>query len=205
MENMFVGAYWGARREKIEECASRLDKYLVSLEKLGRGFQTWYSKADTYTRAMVSEPINFTSKESLLELLDLGRNKRDDGDKVIEELGFRVSFWNKSEQDHAVEVTIRCGAFSTRVSNNAVLNLSIGADNPEPLLTSLLLLHAEVWEPDWVSIYTLQDITHQSFNINTPYLGKKLYVKAMGFIPQGYVSSTVATPNLRGFIVERVS
>lgn len=110
---MFIGAYWGPRRESRERVAQRLAEFLQSLPSASGSLSTWYVKGQS--RASASTSIVATPEKIALRLKT---NRREDNDEIISELGFSFGAWNGG--DASLQATI--GAFTSHIGNSVVLS-----------------------------------------------------------------------------------
>ncbi len=114
---MFYGLYWSARKESRSECISRFLCVLHVLASRNDFFCQWYRKGSKVSKT--AKRIDLTH-EDLSELFT--QNRRDHIDTVIEELGFSAALWNGMD-GFATSVSITCGAYTSVVKNNLVLQL----------------------------------------------------------------------------------
>src|SRR3989442_863361 len=93
-----LGAYWPARQESIEECGNRLGRFLTELAMCDPVFAIWCERGRSRKEAS-ERHVAVEDRHDLLDLLDRGRNRRDVGRDVIDELGFNVGLWNGAPGD----------------------------------------------------------------------------------------------------------
>jgi len=179
-ENFYVGAYWGPRRESAAECAMRLSGCLSQLALAHPLLATWYLKGSS--RAAASKVAVDASPENLLHLLNRGRNRRDIGGSIIEELGFRASLWNR--QKSAVSLTVTCGSYlaSGAVWNSVAIQLPPlgleGSELYEPSTARAITRSiVDAWNPAWATwaSYTMRDVQQPS---STPVFGWLTYLNS---------------------------
>src|SRR5947209_17211529 len=114
----YIGAYWGIRKETLEECTHRLAGFLMCLAECDPCFAHWFKKGASRKEALTHE-IN-PNIATLQTLLLAGRNRTDIGHKVIEELGFRVGLWNGARNDaETTSLSIHCGSYAPRPGFNS--------------------------------------------------------------------------------------
>jgi hypothetical protein len=155
IESFYIGGYWGARPESIEECVDRLQAFSQSLARVDPLLASWFEKGRSRESALQSE-VNFRT-EQLWDLLLSGRNRDDAGGRVIQNLGFSVDLWNGAES--AVSLSVHCGAWSSTggPSNSLFLELPEVGDLSAARLyqpaTALLAIRAVVdaWAPSYVT------------------------------------------------------
>lgn len=114
----YVGAYWGSRREGLEECASRLQIGLAALAQVSPLLARWKPKGRTRMGPVSGDEV---VASQLVDVLGRGVNRRDADGSVIEELGWSWSAWNGLSRSPAA-VSVQCGAttFSVGVLNSFV-------------------------------------------------------------------------------------
>ncbi len=147
---VFVGVYWGRRREDAAQCALRLERHFDALAALSPNLGTWLhgsgSKRQQRTR------IDTSSKEILCNLLREGVNRTDVDQNVIPELGFRVSLWNGDAGRYSASTSVNCGLYANTKNLSNVANLSIEFDEtpsvPPPLIFKFFRSLIEIWEPE---------------------------------------------------------
>ncbi|XXF79429.1 immunity 52 family protein [Myxococcaceae bacterium GXIMD 01537] len=145
-ETYFAGAYWGLRKESPEECARRLEQFLVSLPELDPAFAHWFQLGKS-RKAALKRPIH-SNRSELARLVLSGR------DRTFEDLGFRISGWNGSSDDHdAIGFNIHCGGYTDVVYNTCVFDLPGRGPDASRVLTSSVLSGlvrrvVTAWEPD---------------------------------------------------------
>jgi Immunity protein 52 len=150
----YAGGYWPARKEPVEACAARAERFLHGLAGIDSRLSAWFQRG---RRPYPLEPIDVTAA-GLVELFNAGRNRYDSDGSVIEELGYRIGAWN-GDPDDTVSLSIHCGSFepNPRISNSVVVELPrrcAAADRPtrQQAALDLMRLIAETWEPDWATL-----------------------------------------------------
>ncbi len=126
----------------------------LRLEAVSPLLGTWYLRGGSRAAAL-REPVS-RDAGTLERLLERGRNRRDFGGEVIEELGYSISMWNGKEEQ-AASLSVTCGGFSGRVGNVALVKASLAGDgrvglDPEGFAVEGLRSLVEVWQPDWVTV-----------------------------------------------------
>jgi hypothetical protein len=151
-EPFYLGAYWGPRRESVEDCAERLARCLGDLAACNDSLAQWSKKP--------SGAVEVTTS-SLRELLLAGVNRRDADGTPIAELGFSAGLWN-GDRKVPVGLSVTCGAWTSTpgVMNAVVLDLPTPGEAPAlyELDTARCLMRAvvEAWEPDWATLTTYE-------------------------------------------------
>lgn len=156
-ESLYVGAYWGNRKETANQCAARLESLLTVLSGCDDVFSRWYEKGRSAGEAARRE-ISIT-RESLKALLERGRNRRGRDGAVVEELGFRLSIWNGLPGEQA-DLTFQCGSCAstpnTWIPNSCLLNLPTHAAGERLRKVGLLLRIVDAFiracQPTWAVV-----------------------------------------------------
>lgn len=146
-------AYWGPRRESIDECADRLLAFMRDLTRCDEAFSQWYERGWSRKDAL-KRKVDVHDRDRLVGLLEKGRNRGDFDKSVIEDLGFHIGMWNGGDSDKEVGFSITCGLYSEIVgvgSNNVVL---LFPKDPGALVDPERASHAlavvvKHWAPDW--------------------------------------------------------
>lgn len=151
VQDVHLGIYWGPRPQAVSECAHGVLSLLERLEAVSPLLGTWYLRGRSRAAAL-REPVS-RDAGTLERLLERGRNRRDFGGEVIEELGYSISMWN-GEEEQAASLSVTCGGFSGRVGNVALVKASLVRDgrvglDPERFAVEGLRSLVEVWQPDW--------------------------------------------------------
>jgi hypothetical protein len=123
MEIYFLGAYWGDRKESVEECANRVVECLSAIPKCDEAFSRWYLTGRSRKEALEGEFL--VTREAVKQQLLKGRNRRDVGGEVIENLGFSLNLWNGGKDSQDVRFSIQCGTYAANpnLCNSCLLNL----------------------------------------------------------------------------------
>jgi hypothetical protein len=197
-EPWVLGAYWGSRPEDVTQCAGRLVRCLRQLGEVSPVLSTWFRKGSGKAAKvpLVLEPT------VLSERLLAGRNRRDFGGEVIDELGYSLGLWNRNGTA-PVGLSVTCGVYlqSPSVANSFVLNLpELDLESGEIVRdlydhgAAVAAIRAVVdsWSPDWAvfSPYSLR-----SAQVSRPgegYVGWATYSARLDPISVGRLPSEVA-------------
>lgn len=91
---LYVGAYWGPRRESADQCAHRLGECLGALGQYSPKIAEWYRERKG-VKSPSPRPENWTlfqpRKDMLVELVRAGADRDEAPDY---ESGFLTGFWN---------------------------------------------------------------------------------------------------------------
>jgi hypothetical protein len=152
-ESFVAGAYWGMRPEDIGSCTDRLVGFLSALGNAHPLFAEWFKPGKARVSA-IGQPVEQTP-DAIRALLLAGRNRRDDDNSVIEELGFSARLWNAKH--YGAVLGIGCGICSKWVSNAVSIEFpeaeggALDLYRPE-VVRSVMAALAEYWEPDWATL-----------------------------------------------------
>jgi len=194
----FLGAYWGPRPEALDVAAVRVSRFVESLAVVHQDFGTWCRKGQSSDSAKA--PVALTDTSAAAEMLAAGQNRRDIGEGVLHELGYRISAWNG--RSDAVELSLTCGAYVNRPTANNVLlkfppmdvaNRSYGP----ALYVDVMRSVVESFEPDWATFTTHNLRTAQGARPGELTVGWLTYVRR----PIADVTMAEATPLRNGTLL----
>lgn len=178
MQNIpfFLGAYWGARQESIDQCALRLERMFSRLPHGDSRFATWYEHTASRKQAL-QRPASVGSRVYWIGLLNRCRIVNDDKN-VVEDAGFLISLWNGLDKDKSVTLTISCGSFSKWLGNNVAIDLP---DNLSELrqterMSDVLTAVVEAWEPEWAGVMSRSAMDARDFAASKPFVDWMLYL-----------------------------
>jgi len=178
LETYLAAAYWGPRQEPVEACACRADKFFTLLSQVSEYFDGWRPLGRSRPEAMRATPID-QSTDALVDLFMKGRNRRDVGGEVIDDLGYRISVWNGRDHEEVSSLTMKCGLYSTvtGLSNAVVLKLPIRFDTTSVnQIRQVTIALAQAWDPDWAIIASRSKLDLQADA--GPFLDRALYVNS---------------------------
>lgn len=154
IERYYLGAYWGVRKESVEQCAQRLAGFLMCLAECDPCFTRWFKLGRSRQEALKEEIKPDVA--TLQTLLLAGRSRTDIGQKIIENLGFLIGLWNGASNDtESAGLMIRCGCYASRPGvNSCVIDLPYGDSVTErlllvPVLKAVMECVVSAWAPDW--------------------------------------------------------
>jgi hypothetical protein len=160
MTNSYIGAYWGPRAQSVDDCATLLAELITKLAGIDPFLSGWRSGADSKRNAM-AQPLVTADHIDLLQRLMAGRNRNEAGGGVIEELGYRVGWWN-GENKTAASMNIQLGATVKWFSNSVVVKLAdcAAAPNQYTLKSAQTLLATVIttFSPDR-AVFTSSQLT----------------------------------------------
>ncbi len=151
-KHLYAGCYWGARHESAEECARRTVSCLQWLAQVHPAFSHWYQQGRTRVEAL-KRPL-LLEQPNIVDLVRVGRSRRDSDHAVVEELGFQFALWTGGKDDESAVLRVRCGSRSEAVRNNCILllpeRMPPGSESIDlPMLQTIADLEARAWEPEW--------------------------------------------------------
>lgn len=175
----YVGIYWGPRREPVHACARRLDSCLTALIRTDPLLGTWYRRSRKATSN--ARPLTL-AHDGLVEMLLAGRNKDDFDGEVIDDLGFRVSMWNRRPAAVALTCTIGSSSQVRGIGNSLVLSLPPLHDAPSlyELDKALAIMSSmiEALDPDWAT-WASHDVREaQGADLSGPIVGWLTYLQS---------------------------
>jgi hypothetical protein len=173
-------AYWQPRKESIHACGDRLGRFLTALSACDPVFAAWYERGASRRKGKQAE-IDFKNEAHLLDLLDRGRNRRDVGKEVMEDLGFRVGLWNGGKSAKMAGLSVTCGLYATVAGlggNCLILDLpeDLGDLQQSERMASVLTLAATSWEPDWAGVFSVGAMNKRVYNPAVPFVDWMVYV-----------------------------
>jgi hypothetical protein len=179
MSKLKLGAFWKPRRESIEQCADRLQAFMAELVQCDEVFASWYQLGRSRKDAL-RRKIDVHDRRTLLTLLNKGRNRRDYGGEVIEDLGFRVGLWNGGPEERMVGLSIGCGLYSKVFglgANSVVLGFpeELGALADASKTSRVLAITARCWEPDWAGVFSVKAMQTSDWS-GEPVVGWMIYL-----------------------------
>ena len=151
MGSFYLGAYWGCRKESASECGQRLARCIAGLGAVDPVLGSWFLKG--WSRKSAKTPVD-ASAVALGELFAKGRNRRDFGGEVIEELGFSVGMWNRAKPE--VGLSAGVGMYTPVVPNCFVLDFPAPDGDALRLFDpdaarAIFTIVVEAWEPAWAT------------------------------------------------------
>ncbi|HEV3137094.1 MAG TPA: Imm52 family immunity protein [Pirellulales bacterium] len=171
-------AYWSARPETAEQCADRLLRFFAALMRCDPTLARWFKKGRSRKDALRHQ-LDVANRESLLAMLENGRNRTDVGNQIIYELGFSVYLWNGEADDHAVGLSIGCGSCAqySLLPNNVILDLADELDGLIDAANMQNVLEATVtaWEPIWAGIMSDEAQSSRGFPAD-PFIDWMVYL-----------------------------
>lgn len=202
MSDLYIGAYWGPRKESSEQCADRLATCLKELASVSDVFSSWFEKGRS-RRDALTHPIQ---QDGILALVKSGSNKRDSDKSAIEDLGFRVGLWNGASEEHSVSLSVTCGSYSqvAGLGNSVVLNFpeNLGTLTKREQASEVLASIARAWEPQWAGIISRASRNARPFTPGAPFVDWMIYLSELGSAPSKLpASASVVSVDDLGIII----
>lgn len=153
MESSYIGAYWGSRREAAQQCGERLARCIAALAGVDPVLGSWFRRGAR--KAAARTPVDVDAM-ALGELLEHGRNRRDFGGEILEELGFTVGLWNRARPAVGLSATVGTYSTSPGILNSFVLELPPLADGSsclyQPKAAGVIFeAIVQAWNPEWAT------------------------------------------------------
>jgi hypothetical protein len=117
LDAIYLGAYWQARYENVEQCSSRVWSVIEEIKSISPLFDSWYPRKATVEEPTGSPITTRAGVESMLK-----RSRRDSDGGIIEEFGFFFGAWNGEYGAKSAGIDSRIGAASARAKNSLVLS-----------------------------------------------------------------------------------
>src|SRR5579862_4397262 len=179
-----LGAYWPARRESITQCCDRLADFMSELAQCDPALEIWHELVES-PKQRPGRRVDIKDRPILMKLLEEGRNRRDIGGEVIEELGFHFGLWNGADDDKAAGLSITCGLYWKSPTPNVSLSNCVVLDLPRNLgelsraenMSKVLSVTAGAWQPAWAGVMSWDAMNARNFS------GKHTFVDWMTYVP----------------------
>ena len=145
-ESHYVGAYWLARRETVEDCARRAETFFSLLATCDPSLTHWFETGWTLEEAL-THPFE-ADAVSIAKAFNQQERRPDEG--------FSLRIWNGVPHE-AASTSLLCGEASLWVSNVCLVDLpeeGSAADRllQVSLLTRMLRCMVVSWEPEWAVV-----------------------------------------------------
>lgn len=191
-----AGAYWGPRKEPMDQCAERLLCFLKGIEGLSPAFCNWrHVGKRRYT------PVEMEAG-SLRKLLERGVNRTDIGRKVIEQLGVGAQFWNGRHDDLSAGLMVQCSSWTQvpgLVPNFVTLDMPVAvlqaAGGNQVALRAFRSL-IECWEPEHTFL------TERGVRDQLDAIRERPNVEQVGWLT--YFRGALSLPDLKGVHYENM-
>ncbi len=189
MGSSYIGAFWGDRRESAVDCGARLARCVSALGNVDPVLGSWFRTAATKAAANIPIPLD---PVGATELLARGRNRGDADGKVIEELGFSFSAWNRAHPSVGMDGAVGAYPNVSGLLNRFFLSISAPEDGAAALYVpgaavAILQAIVKAWEPAWATWATSDLNEAQSRSSREPVIGWQTYLRGapVPVIPRG--------------------
>jgi hypothetical protein len=152
-----LAAYWGPREESLDSCADRLQRLLRGLSRADIRVRRWRPIARGRARAAQPAP-DLTDTRVLRELLEEGRNRRDDNGEVIPELGFTCCLRSGRRIEDSLGLSFQCSSTVPRVPNAVVIGFppELGRFASPTVIGEIISAVVEASDPEWAEVLTIR-------------------------------------------------
>ncbi|WP_225408279.1 immunity 52 family protein [Stigmatella hybrida] len=143
-ESYYIGAYWLARRETPQACASRAEAFFRELGPCEQTWSRWHETAGSFAEARA---LRFQPEHGAFEGL-FGRKANRVGD------GFNFWLWAGDPPEEATSVSVACGSSTPFVNSMCVLTPPSAGSvasrvQTVSVMTNALRAMVLAWEPEW--------------------------------------------------------
>lgn len=164
-DSSFISFYWGSRTDKIDACASRVQRFLNELSSINRHLRGWKT-----IQKMAS--FNWREIGAVKEVLIEGADEDGIEDDKIPTLGFRIGLLSKSPSEEPFNLSIQTGSTVTGVSNLCMLVCSTSSPAYAEFASRSTILRVceiivQYWDPDY-GLVTSSELDESLFP-NNPY------------------------------------
>jgi hypothetical protein len=153
-ERLFIGIYWNARKQHIDDCANQASQFLVKLHDFDQSsFSSWFGKGWSKEEAL-QKVIDITDIVQVKNFL-LERTKEDE--KEFSKIGYLASFWNGKDGLEGMSISFSVGSYSEFLTNNCLINFPFTGSTFETYknkrnMYALGQFLIDFWEPNWIRI-----------------------------------------------------
>lgn len=147
MEETFIGGYWSARAESIDESASKMTMFLKELETYGELFSNLKLPAFSKKQAMLN--LLEINKSTLEFELRKGRKRNEIGDEGFCGIGFLLLLFDEIHEELSVEVNFSIGAYFDGINNCCFVKVN-GQKLNKNIQNNILNLIKKVFNPETI-------------------------------------------------------
>lgn len=204
-EGLFVGFYWGPRRDGLNVCTERAMRLLKGMQQVHpRLFGLWYASLDFEEKPL---EVSAVAREQIRNLLAAGVTYSDVGNELFEDLGYSVRIHTSQDPRSFVQVSFSCDVTVPQLGGKCLIHSPMGTPASAeladlPLLLRICTIIVECWEPDdgIVSCNALTDaIEPDSMRFNTGWIIYRS--KEHGPLPKLPSTAHVELVNDQGYLV----
>lgn len=161
MKSTHIFLYWGPRKESLPYLVKRCISHFAALEQAGDPFSNWYKLGSSRKHALSRANVSIHNYENVEQLLIAGQSKTDVSPRIIiKELGYSVNLWNGDAGGFQANTSIRCGAHSLALSEDAQNVVSFEATAKRSIdfdVKSLFATLRDIWDPTSANIWETTD------------------------------------------------
>lgn len=118
----FLGIYWGARADTVENCTNKVIATFDSLAHIDASFRSWY-KTSRPRKGDEVMPLDTVTREGVLNLLLNGQIVNDIG-QIMNDMGFMTYVKSREDFSKSHVLSIICGGSFDKIPNSVTLNIS---------------------------------------------------------------------------------
>lgn len=164
VNQLYVLASWGPRKQPIEVCAGAIVQYLCTLASFSPLLTAWREGSRSRTAAL-GRPVEWRNPAVIERILLEGRNRRDDDGSVIEELGFSTGLWNGQDGELSAGISITCGAHTEAIGLPLPNSVNVKLPRVETRrameeYSELLRATVGCWDPEWAAVSDFASMPH---------------------------------------------
>jgi len=174
MQKILLGAYWGPRRETLNKCGTRVERWLAATYTAAAETLNWCEAINGGRRKAYAVIEN---QVQIRELLFRSRHFADFSGRLMADLGFSPSLLLRDHGKVVATCNIHCGCWSKWVKNVVVIDglekviPTIDLSSHRQLVTST----AEIWQPEWAGVFSRAAIARRT-DPNLPFVDWMVYV-----------------------------
>jgi hypothetical protein len=146
-EVIYIGFFWGQRREGLDACTEKIMRFVEALGKLSPQLREWYRLLEPDG----TEKVSMTGP-SIRRLLLAGISCGDVGHTPLPGSGYGITIYNNHKLESVVKLSIVCDETSS-VPNHCIFESRAGTAaqlklTKTRLLVDLCRLIVNCWQPD---------------------------------------------------------
>ena len=155
MDNFYIGAYWGSRKESLTDISTKTCSTLQKLSEIEDYFAKWFNTSTNRKKAL-EKKVDFDSTDKgIMEIISKRVKKDEINSDGTSRFGFVYSFWSGQDEAESCSISFSVGmAFSTNnLSNCCVLSFPNSERAKQRLLQTEIIkkifnILIEIWNPD---------------------------------------------------------
>jgi hypothetical protein len=177
--NVYIGAYWGARKETAQGCARRAIDFLKGLGAINPIFDAWFRPPGTEEyRVELTLP-------TMTELFSDGAHYTRDG-APLADIGFTIYLlWGPGE--YAGYVSTTCGGYAVNMANTSVVTVPTDHPAAEEIMDASVMVRllseaVEHWSPDWATVCHDRLVDFLGIRLPGPQVGMATFLGSSRFL-----------------------